>query len=166
MDKLYREILSWLTVDFSGRFGFMYDEVKPEHIKPFVKNYRDYYNGLIDISIIPKHLRKLGKYINRERMVYDDYQNGNIMVIRYDPKDHTNQPNEEFFSDSEVPPADKNSGFINGLRLMDDYDFREQLTANEFTGGYWEPQWHWVVDLEGVEEMLEKMEKMREQKAD
>jgi hypothetical protein len=154
MDKLYKEALSYLTIDFGSTFPFMYEEVKPEDIKRFVKSYKDYYNELLVGFTISKNLRK---YINKERMVFDAYNDGKIMVLKYDPKDHTDEPNEEFFSDSEVKAADKSTGFINGVRLYDEFDFREQLTANEFTGGYWEPQWHWVVDLEGVEEMLEQM---------
>jgi hypothetical protein len=34
--------------------------------------------------------------------------------------------------------------------LLDDVDIREQITANKYTGGYWDESIHWVLDLRTI----------------
>ena len=126
-----------------------------QHIIP----YSEYMESLLEkFGTIPLSLRK---YINVEKMVYDEYQNEKILVFRFDPQNDR----EEFFDDEdELEDADHVCGFINGVKLLDDFDIREQITANEFTGGYWDPELHWVLDIPKIRELAIEATKKKEQK--
>ena len=88
------------------------------------------------------------KYIHKERMLYDLFMNDEILVFRYDAEDD----DESFYSESELSDdiSSETKSFINDVRLMDESDFREQITANEFTGGYWTPHHHWVLSKKAL----------------
>jgi hypothetical protein len=114
-------------------------------LKSILQPYGAFYNALIPDGT-PDALKP---YIHRERILYDLYQNDKVMVFRYDPADDSDNDAESFYSNSELEEdEEKVKHFVNGILLLDDYYFREQLTANEFTGGYWEPDHHWVLSRE------------------
>ena len=126
-----------------------------EHIIP----YSEYKNSLMEMfGNVPN---KLKKYINVEKMVYDEYQKEKILVFRFDPK----PDREEFFEEEdELEDPDHTCGFINGVKLLDDFDIREQITANEFTGGYWDPELHWVLDILKIKQLAIEATKKKEAK--
>ena len=96
-------------------------------------------------SLIPSEVPKeLNKYINIPHMIHDLYLNEEILIFRYNIKD---DDNDTINSYSEYSAPEHTVGFINGVKIMDDVDIREQITANEYTGGYWDEEIHWVVDL-------------------
>jgi hypothetical protein len=75
-------------------------------------------------------------------MIYDMYVNDEITIFRFDPKE---PDDDECISVSELSEPEHENGFINGVKLMDDFDIREQMLANELTGGHWDPEIHWIV---------------------
>lgn len=88
------------------------------------------------------------RYIHRERMLYDLHDQDEIIVFRYDPNDETDSDSDTqtCVSESEYDESSSEAlSFINHVRIMDEGDFRDQIMANEFTGGYWDPAIHWVL---------------------
>lgn len=88
------------------------------------------------------------QYIHRERMLYDLHDQDAIVVFRYDPRDESDTDSDSSTCYSEAEYDDDSSealSFINNVRIMDEGDFRDQLAANEFVGGYWDPAIHWVL---------------------
>ena len=96
------------------------------------------------------------KYIHKERMLYDQFMNDEILVFQYDAED---DDLESFYSESELSDdiSSETKSFINDVRLMDESDFREQITANEFTGGYWIPQHHWVLSKKVLHNVITRL---------
>ena len=144
--------------------GSEVDNIPLKVINQYIIPYSEYKESLMEkFGNLPLSLRK---YVNVEKMVYDEYQKEKILVFRFDPQDNR----EEFFSDDEeLEEPDHTCGFINGVKLLDDYDIREQITANEFTGGYWDPELHWILDIPQIrrlarEETIKKQEKAAEKK--
>jgi len=101
--------------------------------------YTTFTKSLIPVTI-PEHLVK---YFNIPYMVHDMYQNNDILVFRC----NTNDDNDTFVSNAEYDEPEHTTGFINGVKILDDVDIREQITANEYTGGYWDEEIHWILDL-------------------
>ena len=92
-------------------------------------------------SIIPSNT-PFAKYVHKERLLYDLYMEDEILVFRYAPDDDQ----MTLYSNNEFDDASSEAkSFINNVRVMDEWDFREQLSANEFVGGFWEPSEHWVL---------------------
>jgi hypothetical protein len=86
------------------------------------------------------------KYIHRERILYDLHNNDELLVFRYDPRDESDSDSSTCYSESEYDESSSEAlSFINNVRIMDEGDFRDQLAANEFVGGYWDPAIHWVL---------------------
>jgi hypothetical protein len=120
----------------------IFKNVTVDLLKSVIQPYGDFYESLIPEGV-PAAVKP---YIHKERMLYDMYQNDKIMIFRYDPADDSDDDDESFYSNSELEEdEEKVKNFVNGILLLDDYYFREQLTANEFTGGYWESDHHWVL---------------------
>ena len=88
------------------------------------------------------------RYIHRERMLYDLHDQDEVIVFRYDPRDESDSDSDTntCYSESEYDESSSEAlSFINNVRIMDEGDFRDQIMANEFTGGYWDPAIHWVL---------------------
>lgn len=140
MDPLINEVFEYIKITWAPKV-FTVEQV-PALIEPYDK----FLASLIPDSI-PLSLRK---YIHKERLLYDLYMADRIMVYRFDPKDFTEE-SDSFYSNSELmDDQDKLDQWINGVRLMDEFDYREQLSANQFTGGYWDPSHHWVIQKKNV----------------
>jgi hypothetical protein len=133
METLYSEIREYLLLrdDLTGQ------NISSIKIEDFVENYDSFLEKLIP-NTVPLHMCK---YINTAHMVFDLYQDERIEVFRFDPIDET----ETIGSSSDLSEPEHTQGFINGVKLLDDYDIREQITANQFTGGYWDGRIHWVL---------------------
>ena len=133
MDTLYAEVHEYLKIYLSR------PTLKKECIIPLISNYRDYVS-----EIVPKGLPKnIYKYINIPYMIHDLHTDGHILIFCYDAK----EDNESIYSDIEYDLPEHTQGFINGVKLLDESDIREQITANIYTGGFWDEDIHWVVNL-------------------
>lgn len=86
------------------------------------------------------------RYIHRERMLYELHDQDKLVVFRYDSRDESDSDSSTCYSESEYDESSSEAlSFINNVRIMDEGDFRDQLAANEFVGGYWDPAIHWVL---------------------
>lgn len=91
------------------------------------------------------------KFIHKERLLYTLHKEGLILVFRVADDDDA----ESFYSNNELDEDCTDAlSFIGDVRLMDESDFREQLSANEYTGGYWDPQIHWVLSKNALRNTL------------
>lgn len=100
-------------------------------------------------SLVPANT-PFQRYIHRERILYDLHDQDTIVVFRYDPRDDSDSDSDSdtntCYSESEYDDDSSEAlSFINNVRIMDEGDFRDQLAANEFVGGYWDPAIHWVL---------------------
>lgn len=122
-----------------------------KQIEQAIQRYDDYYEALVPANT------PYTKYIHKERMLYDLFMDDEIIVFRYDPNEDDDA--ESFYSDNTFDDhSSQTSKFMNGVRTMDESDFRDQLAANEFVGGYWEPQMHWVLPKKALLEALKNLE--------
>lgn len=127
--------------------------VTQPQIERAIQRYDDYLETLVPASTPSA----VAKYIHKERMLYDLFMNDEIMVFRYDPNEDDDA--ESFYSDNTFDDhSSQTSKFMNGVRTMDESDFRDQLGANEFVGGHWEPHMHWVLPKKALEEAMKNME--------
>jgi hypothetical protein len=111
-----------------------------EVLQKSVINYSDFLD-----SLVPQDA-PFAKYIHVQRIIYDMFMDDEILIFRFDPNDPDLTEVESFYSTSDFDDDSSDAlTFVNGVRLMDEYDLREQITANEFTGGYWDPKIHWVI---------------------
>ncbi len=98
-------------------------------------------------SLVPEDT-PFERYIHRERMLYDLHNDDELLVFRFDPRDESESDSDSStcYSESEYDESSSEAlSFINNVRIMDEGDFRDQIMANEFTGGYWDPAIHWVL---------------------
>jgi hypothetical protein len=137
MDSLYSEVEEYLKIYYPTTTFSRYSIVSS------IKNYAAYTKTLIPDST-PVTIRK---YINIPQMINHLYSDQKILVFRFNPDDD----NESCRSESELSEPAHTQGFINGVKLLDDTDIREQITANEYTGGFWDPKIHWILDLEKIQ---------------
>ena len=135
MEVLYNEVHEYLQLKDDVELG----SLTVLDLREYVQNYGDFLTTLIPDSV-PKHMHT---YINTAQMVCDMYQNEEIEIFRFDPNDDTNS----IGSCAEYSEPDYIYGFINGVKLLDEYDIREQITANKYTGGFWDTQIHWVLNV-------------------
>ena len=144
----------------SMEIGIEVDNIPLRVINQHIIPYSEYKESLMEkFGNLPKSLRK---YVNVEKMVYDEYQKEKILVFRFDPQNDR----EEFFDEEdELEDAEHTCGFINGVKLLDDYDIREQITANEFTGGYWDPELHWILDIPQIRRLARDETEKKKAKA-
>ena len=123
----------------------LYKKTTVDILKRVIEPYSEFYETLIPDDT-PATLRP---YIHRERILYDMFQKDKLMVFRYYPTEESDDDSESFYSNSELEEdEEKTKFFVNGVLLLDEYYYREQLSANEFTGGYWERDHHWVLSRE------------------
>jgi len=122
---------------------------KPKHIKLALERFDSFCMNLVPTSV-PSHLVK---YIHVERMIYDMFMNGEIVVFNYDPEGKDG--NESFYSEGdELEDVPEEFQLVNGVKIMDESDYRELLLANEFTGGYWSGEFNWVVTKTKLKSVL------------
>jgi len=133
MDILFNEVEEYLKIYYPNK------KFTKKSIASHIKNYEVYTNSLIPDSI-PISIRK---YINIPQMINDLYIDEFILVFRFDPSDG----NDSCRSESDLSEPEHTQGFINGVKLLDDMDMREQITANNYTGGFWDENIHWVLEL-------------------
>jgi len=138
MDILYAEVHDYLKVYLPD------NNLTLDSVIPLVNNYSDYTKKLIPDSA-PNNLHK---YINIPLMIHDLHQDGDILIFCFDAHDD----DESIYSDIDYDLPEHTQGFINGVKMLDESDIREQITANEYTGGYWDERIHWVVDLKKLTE--------------
>ena len=126
-------------------------DVTPENIMDSIINYGQYLKDMI-----PKKT-PLGKYIHKERMIFDLFMNDEIIVFCYDPKDEDPSEVESFYSNNTYGECTSEARtFVDDVRILDEFDYREQLIANEYTGGYWDPAIHWVLDKKRLLKAIKK----------
>ncbi len=140
MEKLATEVyeylkLTWLEED-DLQFAAMCD------VYAAIQNYGVYMKKIVPKDACNPHYKK---YIHKERILYDQHMNDEIMCFLYEIKDDDSDETDSMYSEAELETDSEPTEFIGGFKVMDDYDYREQLTANEFTGGYWDPKIHWVI---------------------
>jgi len=133
MDTLYTEIYGYLKTYLPNT------TLTEEAIIPLVSNYGDYIK-----TIIPRTVpHTLYKYINIPLMIHDLHEDGHILIFCFS----LHEDNDTISSNIEYDLPEHTQGFINGVKMLDEYDIREQITANQYTGGYWDERIHWIVDL-------------------
>lgn len=133
MNFLHNEILEYIKELYAD------SNITLSDIQNSTISYTKFTNGLIP-DTIPKDMVK---YLNIPHMVHDLYSNEHILVFRC----NTNDDNDTFISTADYDEPEHTMGFINGVKLLDDFEIREQITANEYTGGYWDEMIHWILDL-------------------
>jgi hypothetical protein len=144
MNPLFQEAADYIMAEWDE-----FTDLKPHHIRKAIQPYEQYLQTLVPPNAVSNALLP---YVNRELILYDKYMNDEIQVFVYDNSDDTTS----FFSYSEFDEAtEEDTEFVNGVKVRDEYDFREQITANRFTGGYWDPKIHWVVEKRRLKEILE-----------
>lgn len=149
MEQLNREIADYCKLVWKKACAS--DKFNESIIEKTVINYGDFIG-----TLVPKD-SPYAKYVHVQRIVYDMYMNNEILVFCFDPNDPDLTEIESFYSTNEFDDDSSDAlSFINGVRMMDEYDFREQINANEFTGGYWDPAIHWVVLRKSIINLLPK----------
>jgi hypothetical protein len=149
MNTLFGEAADYIRYEWTE----FEETLKPHHIRKAVVPYAEYLKALTPAEKVSDELLR---YINKPLMLYDKYINNEIQVFLYDPKDD----NASFFSDSELDDATEDElDFVNGVKVCDEFDFREQITANKFTGGFWDPEIHWVVERKRLKKVIEEEKK-------
>jgi hypothetical protein len=128
MEDLYSEVYEYLKIYYPNK------DINIDNVKGSLKRYDDVLKSLIP-PCVPENLHK---YINTAHMIHDMYQNEQILIFRFDPDDTSSTCSEEY------EEAEHVNGFINGVKILDDVDIREQITANEYSGGFWNGEIHWV----------------------
>ena len=150
MHKLATEALEYVQLTWAEEEP-LFKKATTNLLQSIIQPYGEFYETLIPNGT-PETVKR---YIHKERILYDLYQDDKIMVFRYDPADDSDDDAESFYSSSELEEdEEKVKNFVNGILMLDEYYFREQLTANEFTGGYWEPEHHWVLSREQLSAAL------------
>jgi hypothetical protein len=138
MEQLYQEAADYCKLIW--RKMCQNDYFNEKVVEKSAMNYGDFLD-----TLVPKD-QPFAKYVHVQRIVYDMFMNDEILIFRYDPKDPDLTEVESFYSTNTFDDDSSDAlTFVNGVRLMDEYDLREQILANEFTGGYWDKTIHWVV---------------------
>jgi hypothetical protein len=131
MDVLIHEAKEYLK--YTWKIGATNDQLKKALMR---------YDDFLKI-IVPTNL-PFAKYIHKERILYDMFIDDEIIVFCYDSNEDDDA--ESFYSNNTFDDhSSQTSKFMNGVRMLDESDFRDQLSANEFVGGFWDPQIHWVL---------------------
>jgi hypothetical protein len=131
MDVLFAEAKEYLKYTWNI-------EANDQQLEKAINRYDNYL-----ATLVPSNT-PFAKYIHKERILYDLFMDDEIIVFCYDPT--ADDDAESFYSNNTYDDHSSQSAkFMNGVRTMDETDFREQLSANEFVGGYWEPHMHWVL---------------------
>lgn len=142
MEDFYREVRQYLRMGAMEKLSMNPEKLTLKRLSKAMVKYEDFTKELIPEET-PKKIRK---YINIPRMIYDLYMEDKILVFQYDA-DEKEDDAMSFMSDSELSDSDDFMAcFVNGVKLLDEYEVREQITANNITGGYWDPKIHWIFD--------------------
>jgi hypothetical protein len=143
MEQLYQEAADYCKLVWRKMCQTKY--FNEEIVENATLNYGDFLD-----TLVPKD-QPFAKYIHVQRIVYDMYMNDEILVFRFDLKDPDLTEVESFYSTNTFDDDSSDAlTFVNGVRLMDEYDLREQILANEFTGGHWDKKIHWVVQKKKI----------------
>ena len=145
MDTLYTEILEYLKTYIQDKT--MLKTLTKEGIIPHISNYGDYTHELVPKGL-PTHIYK---YINIPLMIHDLHEEGHILIFCFSPS----EDNETLYSSAEYDLHENTEDFINGVKLLDESDIREQITANIYTGGFWDEDIHWVLNLKSLIKVYE-----------
>lgn len=138
MNTLYEEAFAYMKHTWMNEPEFA--ELTEADIQHAMEPYDEFMGDLVPNDT------PFEKYIHRERMLYELHDRDEIVVFRYDPRDESDSDSSTCYSDSEYDDDSSEAlSFINNVRIMDEGDFRDQLAANEFVGGYWDPAIHWVL---------------------
>lgn len=142
MHTLYEEAIAYMKLTWMKDNEFI--SITEADIQSAMEPYDEYMGNLVPDDT------PFEKYIHRERMLYDLHDQDEIVVFRYDSKDESDSESDSdtstCYSNSEYDESSSEAlSFINNVRIMDEGDFRDQIMANEFTGGYWDPIIHWVL---------------------
>lgn len=139
MDILYNEAREYLKYTWNVT-------ATDQQLKKAIGRYDTFLESLVPLNT------PFAKYIHKERIMYDLFMDDEIIVFCYDIRD---DDAESFYSNNTFDDhSSQSSKFMNGIRTMDEADFREQLAANEFVGGYWDPQIHWVLSKKKLLELI------------
>ncbi len=142
MENFYKEVRNYLRYGAMDSLPLNPKKLTLKRLSKAIVKYEDYCNSLIPEET-PKQIRP---YINIPRIIYDLYMEDKILVFVYD-HDKKDDDAMSFMSDSELSDDDEFVlQFVEGVKLLDEYDVREQITANNITGGFWDPKIHWVFD--------------------
>lgn len=149
MDTLVNEVYEYLKLtwfeepelEFTNRLD----------VQSVLVNYGIYMKRLVPNNVCTKEYMK---YIHKERILYDQYHNDEIACFLYEVKDEDSDESDSMYSESELETDSEPDSFIGGFKVLDEYDFREQLTANNFTGGYWDPAIHWVISKKQLHDIV------------
>lgn len=136
-----------------------FKDVKSHHVAEALQPYQTFYDELIPNDQLRNPYYT---FIHRERIIYQMYMNDRIMVFKFDSRDDSDSEessdddeSDSMYSESPLESDEEPDDFINGMKILDEYDFREQLQANEFVGGYWEPKLHWVLTKPNLQKVLQ-----------
>ena len=140
MNNLVNEVYEYLKLTWFEESGL--ELTNHLDVESVLVNYGIYMKRLVPINVCTKEYMK---YIHKERILYDQYHNDEIACFLYDVKDEESGESDSMYSESELETDSEPESFIGGFKVMDEFDFREQLSANKFTGGYWDPKIHWVI---------------------
>jgi len=135
MEHLYTEVAEYVKSYINDLT--VTKNINATSIAPYIHNYGDYIPTLMNVP------KEMYRYVNIPLMIHDKYVNEEILVFCYDP----NEDNGTLYSESETVEPEITKGFINGVKLLDDYDIRDHLMANIYTGGYWDPKIYWILEL-------------------
>ena len=138
MNTLYEEAFAYIKHTWMNDPEFT--TITEADVQSAMEPYDEYMDSLIPDGT------PFDKYIHRERMLYELHDQDTIVVFRYDSRDESDSDTNTCYSESEYDESSSDAlSFINNVRIMDEGDFRDQLAANEFIGGYWDPTIHWVL---------------------
>ena len=138
MNTLYEEAFGYMKHTWMNESEFEY--MTEADINSTMEPYDEFMESLVPANT------PFEPYIHRERMLYKLHDQDRIVVFRYDPRDESDSDSSTCYSKSEYDDDSSEAlSFINNVRIMDEGDFRDQLAANEFVGGYWDPAIHWVL---------------------
>ena len=153
METLANEIHEYLKLSWYEEPEFADVHVTMFDIMDVVQNYGNYMKKIIPANACTQAYRK---YIHKERILYDQYHNDEIACFLYEVKEEDSTDTDSMYSESELETNSEPESFINGFKIMDEYDFREQIAANAHTGGYWDPAIHWVVSKQRLLDQLKE----------
>ena len=138
MNTLVEEAFAYMKHTWMNEPEFA--SITETDVQTSIEAYDEFMGGLVPDNT------PFERYIHRERILYDLHDQDEVIVFRYDPRDESDSDSSTCYSESEYDESSSEAlSFINNVRIMDEGDFRDQIMANEFTGGYWDPAIHWVL---------------------
>jgi hypothetical protein len=152
--SLVQEAYDFITAVWDNDPKFKH--LQEKHIAAAVVPYDKFMATLVAAS------QPNAKYMHKERILYDLFKNDRVHVFRYNPRfddDDVDTENTSLYSYAEyMETSTEAMSFINGVRVMEEQDYVAQLSANEFVGGYWEHDMHWVITRKALRAAMKKTE--------